>query len=90
MIAKQVVDLIQEYSIKKKLGYFILDNDTSNDTCVKAVLKAIWLDFSKKKQRLQCIRHNINLAAQSFLYDKNEEVCNVEVQSTCFLANIKK
>lgn len=63
VIAEQMVGLIQEYDIEKKLRYFIFDNSTSNDTCVEAILKAIWPNFSKKKRKLQCIGHIINLAA---------------------------
>lgn len=81
VIAEQVVGLIQEYSIKKKLGYFVFNNVTSNDTCVEAILKAIWPDLSKKKQKLRCVGHIINLAAQTFI---------AEVQDTHSLANIKK
>lgn len=40
-IVEQVVSLIQEYGIEKKLRYFVLDNTTSNNTCIEAILKAI-------------------------------------------------
>lgn len=41
VIAEQVVGLIQEYSIEKKLRYFVFDNTISNDICVEAIFKAI-------------------------------------------------
>lgn len=52
IIAEQQVQVIQEYGIEKKLGYFVLDNATSNDTCVKAILNEIRPDLIKKEQKL--------------------------------------
>ena len=52
VIAKQVVDLIHEYGIEKKLRYFIFDNATSNDICIKAIFKAIQPGLFRKKQTL--------------------------------------
>lgn len=89
VIAEQVVGFIQKYDIKKKLGYFIFNNAISNDTCVEAILKVIWPDFSKKKQRLWCIEYIINLAAQVFLYNKNKKAFIVKMQNTWSLTDIK-
>lgn len=41
VIAEQVIEVIQEYGIEKRLGYFVLDNATSNDTCVEAILNQL-------------------------------------------------
>lgn len=41
IIAKQIVQLIQKYKLKKKLEYYVLDNATSNDICIKAILKKL-------------------------------------------------
>ena len=35
--------------LKKKLGYFVLDNATSNDTCVEAILREIRPDLEKSE-----------------------------------------
>lgn len=37
VIRKQVIQIIQEYKLEKKLGYFILNNVTNNNTYVKAI-----------------------------------------------------
>lgn len=63
IIAEQVVQVIQEYGIEKRLKYFVLDNATSNDTCIEAILNEIWPDLIKKKRKLWCIGHIINIAA---------------------------
>ena len=68
IIAEQVVQVIQEYGFEKKLGYFVLDNATSNDTCVEAIFNELRPDLIKKERRLRCIGHIINIAAQAFLY----------------------
>ena len=41
VVAEQVVQVIQEYGFEQKLGYFVLDNASSNDTCVEAILGEI-------------------------------------------------
>lgn len=49
IVAKQVVQVIQEYGFEKKLGYFILDNAMSNNICLKAILTEIRLDLTQKE-----------------------------------------
>lgn len=90
VIAEQVVQVIQEYGFEKKLGYFVLDNATSNDTCVEAILREIRPDLMRKERRLRCIGHIINLAAQAFLYGKDEEAFTAEVYGTLAIADVKK
>lgn len=59
IVAEYVVSVIQEYSFQKKLGYFVLDNATSNNTCIEAIFIEIQPDLIKKKQRLCCIVDHI-------------------------------
>lgn len=90
LIAEQVVGLIQKYDIEKKLRYFVFNNATSNNTYVKAIFKAIWPVFFKKKHKLWYVGHIINFITQTFLYGKNKEVFTIKVQGTRFLVDIKK
>lgn len=90
VVAEQVVQVIQEYGFEQKLGYFVLDNASSNDTCVEAILGKIRPDLIKKERRLRCIGHIINLAAQAFLYGKDEEAFTAEVYGASMIADMKK
>lgn len=85
-----MVGFIQEYSIEKKLEYFVFDNATSNDTCVKTILKVIWPNLFKKKQKFWYVGHIINLVTQVFLYNKDEEAFTANVQGTWSLIDDKK
>lgn len=41
IVIEQIVNIIKEYRIKKLLGYFVLDNIISNDTCVEAIFTTV-------------------------------------------------
>jgi hypothetical protein len=51
-IAQSVIAVIEEYGIKDFLGYFVLDNASSNDTCVQEILKQLRPELDSKKRRL--------------------------------------
>jgi len=70
-MAEIVLDMVSFYNIKDKLGYFILDNATSNDTAVRAILKDHGLGDQYYRRRLRCLGHIINLAAKAFLFGKS-------------------
>lgn len=78
--AEKIILLIQEYEIISKLGYFVLDNITPNDTCVNQILCELRPDLNKKERRLQCVGKIINLAAQAFLFGKDVETFQMEAR----------
>ena len=55
------------------------DNASTNDTCVDAVLQALYPNMSekqRKRRRLRCFGHIVNLCAQAFIVEKDaENVC---------------
>jgi hypothetical protein len=55
------------------------NNADLNDTCVDAILRALYLNMSPKKQkarRLRCFGHIVNLYIQAFIVGKDtEKVC---------------
>jgi hypothetical protein len=74
-MAAVVLDVIQQYEIDS-VGFFILDNASSNDTAVKHILASLKTDFGLEEycyRRLRCLGHIINLAAQAFLFGQNVE-----------------
>lgn len=76
--AEKILSIIQEYEITSKLGYFVLNNITSNDTCVDQILRELRPDLNIKERRLQCIGNIVNLTAKAFLFGKDVEGFQME------------
>ncbi|KAM3505831.1 hypothetical protein MY10362_002714 [Beauveria mimosiformis] len=79
-LADRVSEIIHEYNIEGRIGYFVTDNAESNDTCLDHL--AVELGFNKQQRRLRCSGHIINLVARSILFgtdaDAFEEDCQAE------------
>lgn len=76
--AEKILSLIQEYEITSKIGYFVLDNFTSNDICVDQILRELRPDLNQKERRLHCVGHMVNLAAEAFFFGKDVEAFQME------------
>ena len=72
-----IVELLKEYEIGgDQIGYFMLDNASSNDAAVDFILKEIcpWMTPKQRHhRRLRCLGHIINLCSQAFLMGRNCE-----------------
>ena len=68
-IAPHVKEVINQYEIGAKLGYFMLDNAESNDTCLEML--AQWFPMDVGKPRLSCIGHIINLVVRAVIFGSN-------------------
>ena len=67
-MAEIVGQVIKDYEIEDRLGYFVLDNADSNDKCVEHLFKQLNNPrLLPEQRRLRCMGHIINLAAQAFL-----------------------
>jgi hypothetical protein len=81
-IAEAVVAVVQKYGLTSdQIGWFILDNASSNDTCVAEILKALGINDTVEHRRLRCLGHIINLAAKAFLFGANSDVFEKEIDS---------
>lgn len=68
-IAGSVLQVIKEYKIRDRIGFFVLDNAASNDVAVDRILRALHPDMSegaRKRRRLRCLAHVTNLVAKAF------------------------
>jgi hypothetical protein len=72
------------------LGYFVLDNASSNDICVQEILKQLQPRLDPKKRRLRCFGHIVNLGAKAFLFGKEAKAFEVEVDSCVQLRQEEK
>jgi hypothetical protein len=83
-IAQSVVPVIKDYNFGDKLGFFVLDNASSNDTCVAELAKQY--NFDPEERRLRCVGHILNLVAQELLYGNNYDKFRGEVANVKDLA----
>lgn len=77
-----IVKVIAEFGIASKLGYFMMDNATNNDTMI-ATLSALLLneyniEYNAIHHQLRCNGHIINLVAQAFLFGYDNEAFSSE------------
>jgi hypothetical protein len=57
-----------------KVGYFVLDNASNNDTTVDFLARE--LKFNKLHRRLRCGPHTLNLISQVLLWGRKAEAFN--------------
>ena len=82
--AALVMHMLTEYQLFDKVGYFTLDNASSNDSALRIIghkLQALGVDFDHKQRRLRCFGLTINLVVKAFLYgtDANhQQVVDIE------------
>jgi hypothetical protein len=82
-IGKAIIDTLDLYNITEKLGYFVLDNATSNDTAVEAITKelchgGVTRTITAKEAWLCCSGHIINLVVKSLFFGTNVEALEIE------------
>jgi hypothetical protein len=79
-LADRVSEIIHEYGLEDRIGYFVTDNAESNDTCLEDL--GTEFGFNKQHRRLRCCGHIINLVARSILFgtdaDAFEEDCQAD------------
>jgi hypothetical protein len=91
-MAQVIIQLIEEYDIASRLGYFVLDNAGSNDTCVHEILTTLRPDILPRdvpKRRLRCWGHILNLAAKSFLFGADAAAFEVEIATNAELGMLE-
>jgi hypothetical protein len=71
------IAVINDYNLCDKVGFFVLDNVSSNDTAV-AVLGET-LQFDPKVRQLRCVGYILNLVAQQLLFGSDFEKFESEV-----------
>ncbi|KAF6518143.1 hypothetical protein HZS61_002221 [Fusarium oxysporum f. sp. conglutinans] len=65
--AKAFLEVVEEYDLRGKVGYFTMDNHDANDTMLGDIAKEIdGLDPAAR--RLRCSGHIMNLIVQAFLF----------------------
>ena len=71
-ITEAVLEVISKYSLTNdKIGWFILNNITSNDTYMAEILKALRINDIIKRRCLYYLNHIINLIIKAFIRSKS-------------------
>lgn len=83
-IATQIPDVIDQYAIRDKVGYFTLDNAENNDTAMDEIGKD--LGFDGRMRRGRCFGHILNLSAKALLFGKNLGAFETELTGESLLA----
>lgn len=74
-ICKAFLHIANDYEIRHKLGYFMMDNASNNDTFMDFISKEqhnLGLEYDPEERQLCCNGHVINLSVQSFLFGDSE------------------
>lgn len=73
-IAAQITEILKEFNLAEKIGYFNIDNASNNDTAMVAL--AMTFGFNATKRRLRCFGHIINLVVRAMLFGTDDQVLN--------------
>jgi hypothetical protein len=77
-----LIEIINDFDLKERLGYFITNNTSSNDTCVYHILISFFPDLSKiqrTQRRLRYFDHILNLACGFYLYGHDPDSFEIKV-----------
>jgi hypothetical protein len=77
-MASYIKEVINQYEMGSKLGYFMLDNAESNDTCLKTLTS--WFPIDVGRCRLRCIGHIINLVVRAVIFGSNASKFEAELR----------
>lgn len=70
-LSKIVLEVIQEYEIEEKVGHFMMNNASNNDTMMEELQKN--LDLNVQQRRLRCLGHVVNLVCKAMLHGTDAE-----------------
>ena len=70
-IAEELLVTMREFKISDRVGFFIADNASNNDTALQEVAKEI--DIDPLRQRIRCNAHILNLVAKAILYGTDSD-----------------
>lgn len=91
-IAETISKTIAHFGLQERLGCFITDNASNNDTAIQALAQEF--GFNPFHRRLRCAGHILNLVARALLFGKDpdafEELCTLEKTELENLLNWRK
>lgn len=79
-MAEEVAQIITDWGIGSKIGYFITDNVFNNNTAINQL--AGKFGFNAKQRRLRYIRHIINLVVRQILFGVDVDLFKQDCHDT--------
>lgn len=76
---KAIIPMIDKYGLKEKLGYFMTDNTSSNNTCIAKIIDLIRPDLDLKERRLWYMGYIISLITKAFVFGKKSETFEADI-----------
>ena len=81
-IAEVVILVLLIIGIKDRIGFFIRDNASLNNTAIRVILDKLRPDIKDLDSRyIRCIGYIVNLAAKAFLFGKDADAFEEESQT---------
>ena len=81
-MAHSLMEVLDDYQIKSKIGYFMANNACQNDTILQIISNKLamkGIEYNANIHYLHCNSHIINFAVQAFLFNIHPEaieLCN--------------
>jgi hypothetical protein len=73
-----IAEVVREFDIGNKLGYFITDNASNNATCLQFLGEEF--NFSAPERHVRCTGHVLNLVAKAILFGSDVDAFESELQ----------
>ena len=77
---------MEEYEVVDKWGMLIADNATNCDSACAALVQQLRPEEDKAGRRVRCFGYILNLAAQAFIYGKENKAFVSEVEQVVELS----
>jgi hypothetical protein len=89
-IAEIIIPILKAIVSSNRIKYFIGDNNSRNDTVIRALLAYLRPNIKDPNSRcLRCSGHIINLAVKAFLFGKNADTFEEDSQNKKQLGKLK-
>ena len=89
---KIIIEVLDDYNIRNKLNYFVINNFESNDIMLRYIFYVFKqkynIDYNLMKYRLRYMSYVINLTIQIYLFDKYFNVEHRTIFNTIFVKKL--
>jgi len=90
-MAPHIMHAIEVFNVGRRIGYFTGDNDSKNDTCLRAIARQLSVEYGIRfdpiRHRTRCGGHIINLSLQAFLFATSEQGLQAAIKQAMDEAN---
>ncbi|KAF6790002.1 transposase-like protein [Colletotrichum sojae] len=80
-LSETLLNVVDRYGIRDRIGVTVSDNATNNDTCLRAFYRNIYPEITEtdvEARRMRYYGHMLNLAARASLFGADKETLEAE------------